>query len=313
MKKILLSIIASVAVLTGYCQEFPVQPVKIITSLPVGSGPDNVLRQVSDRLSKKWKIPVIVDNRPGGAGGVGLLAYTQSPADGHTIYFSDSSVVISYPILYNNPDSIKNIKPLVPVTQNYMMLFTSSSTENFADLKSRMLKNSSFGSWGVGSAGHLAGLELNDFLTVQQMHVPYKDYNQWFVDVINQEVTYGYATIASSVKMVQANKIKYVAYLGASRHPDFPDVPTLHELTKHNFKYTTAWLAFYIHKDVSSVVSSKLEKDIREVLVSNEIQAAMAIMNYRPWNVTLVEFEKSVADETKSYLYLTKKHNISIK
>jgi len=312
MKKILLSIIASVAVSTGYCQEFPTQPVKIITSLPVGSGPDTLLRQVSDQLSKKWKVPVIIDNRPGGAGGVGLAAYTQSPADGHTIYFSDSSVVISYPILYNNPDSIKSIKPLVPVTQNYMMLFSSVNTSNFADLKSKILKNSSFGSWGVGSAGHLAGLELNDFLNVQQIHVPYKNFNQWFVDVGNQDVTYGYATIASSVKMVQANKIKYVAYLGSSRHPDFPGVPTLHELTKHNFKYTTAWLAFYIHKDVSLPVSSKLEKDIREVLVSSEIQSAMATMHYRPWNATLVEFEKSVANETNAYRHLTKKHNISV-
>jgi tripartite-type tricarboxylate transporter receptor subunit TctC len=190
---------------------------------------------------------------------------------------------------------------------------TSTNTTDFADLRSKILKDSSFGSWGVGSAGHIAGLELNDFLNVQQMHVPYRDYNQWFVDVSNRDVTYGYATIASSIKMVQSNKIKYVAYLGTSRHPNFPDVPTLHELTKHNFKYTTAWLAFYIHKEVSSTVSSKLEKDIREVIGSNEIQTAMAAMNYRPWHTTsLVDFEKSVADETKSYRYLTKKHNISV-
>lgn len=312
MKKLLLSICISMFALAGHCSDTLSQPVRIITSLPVGSGPDVLLRKVSDQLSKKWRTPVIVDNRPGGAGGIGLTAYNQSTPDGYTIYYSDSSVVVSYPILYKNPKIVEDIRPLVPVTRNYMMLFASQNVEDFRDLKSKIIKKPTFGSWGVGSAGHLAGVELFDFINASYTHVPYKDYNQWFIDVSSQDVSYGYSTIASSVKMVQSSKIKYIAYLGSSRHPNYPNVPTMLELTGHKFQYTTAWLAFYVHKTAPDSITSKLEKDIREVLKSPEIQDAMLAMHYQPWNAGLNEFNTSVSTEIETYIRLAKKHNINI-
>jgi tripartite-type tricarboxylate transporter receptor subunit TctC len=255
---------------------------------------------------------VVVDNRPGGAGGVGLTAYNKEPANGYNLYYSDSSVVVSYPILYNNSEIVKNILPLATVTQNHMMLFTSVNVNNFQDFKNKLSSKSTFGSWGVGSAGQMAGLELNDYLDVAAVHVPYKEYTQWFSDVSNQNILYGYATVASSIKMVQANRIKYIAYLGASRHPSFPDVPTLTELTHHKFKYTAAWISFFINKDVPANISVALEKDLKEVINSAEIRSVLNSMNYSPWNIDNSEFAKAINSETQVYQEITKKHNIVI-
>lgn len=310
MTRLLLTIFLFIAPALVFGQNFPSQPIKIITNLPAGSGPDALLRQIADQLNKKWKVPVIVDNRPGGAGGIGLTAYNKEPATGYSLYYGDSSVLVSYPILYNNPKITENMLQLAPVTLNHMMLFTSVKVNNFQDFKSKLTTNPTFGSWGVGSAGHLAGLELTDYLNIPGIHIPYKEYTQWFTDVSNQDVLYGYVTIASSVKMVQANKIKYIAYLGATRHPNYPEVPTLFELTNHKFKSPSAWISFFINKDVPKNISTILEKDLKEIINSSEIQSALNSMNYGPWNIDNVEFVKTIASEIQTYRELTKKHNV---
>jgi tripartite-type tricarboxylate transporter receptor subunit TctC len=311
MKKILLTLILLAGTCLSHASTFPDKPVKIITSLPVGSGPDNLLRQISEQLSKNWNVPVVVDNRPGGGGSVGLMAYNKEPANGYSLYYSDSNVV-SYPILYKNTEIIKNIRPLAPVTLNHLMLFTSPKTKNFHEFRNKLGNNSTFGSWSVGSTGHMAGLELGDFYKIKLTHVPYRDFNQWFIDVSNQDVLFGYSTIASSSKMEQANKIKYVAYAGPTRHPSYPDVPTLTELTHNQFRYTTAWISFFINKGVPNDVATILERDIRVALRSPEVQATMKTLNYNPWNVSLQEVDKTVSSETQVYRDLVKRHNISI-
>jgi tripartite-type tricarboxylate transporter receptor subunit TctC len=113
---------------------FPSQPVTIIIGFPAGSGPDAVLRTISDQLSKKWSVPVVIQNRPGGNGAVGINAYSKEPADGYSLYFSDNNVPVSYPILYNSPKATENLKALVPVTRNEMMLFTNADVKDYRAL-----------------------------------------------------------------------------------------------------------------------------------------------------------------------------------
>ena len=291
MKKILVVIFALVlsTVCTAQNITFPSRDVKIITSLPAGSGPDILLRTITNQLSAKWKTTVVTENKPGGAGAIGLLAYNKEMPDGYAIYYSDSSVMISYPTLYNNQEIIKNIKPLTPVTQNY---------------------NPIFGSWGVGSAGHMLGLEVSDFLNIKPTHVPYREYGQWYTDTSSGSLSFGFSTIASSTAMEQAGKIKYFAYAGPTRHPDFPNVPTLRELTKHQFGYTTAWVAFFINKNVPQEIVTKLSQDLVDVMTNNTVKLQLKKLKYNPWQVSTTEFEQIIFTETKVYKQISTKHNI---
>ena len=312
MKKILLVIFALVlsTICTAQTITFPSRDVKIITSLPVGSGPDILLRTITNQLSAKWKITVVTENKPGGAGAIGLLAYNKEMPDGYTIYYSDSSVMISYPALYNNQEIIKNIKPLTPVTQNYMMMIGSPKIKDFKELETVTQNNPIFGSWGIGSAGHMLGLEVSDFLNIKPTHVPYREYGQWYTDTSSGSLSFGFSTIASSTAMEQAGKIKYFAYAGPTRHPDFPNVPTLRELTKHQFGYTTAWVAFFINKNVPQEIVTKLSQDLVDVMTNNAVKLQLEKLKYNPWQVSTTEFEQVISTETKVYKQISTKHNI---
>lgn len=312
MKTIVTLLLGMCFALSAQAAEWPTRPVQIITPLPVGSGPDVLVRSLAKQMSQKWNVPVTVDNRPGGVGMLSLRAYGQAKPDGHTIYYTDSTPLVSYPILMNQFDSIKNLRPLLPVTRNDMMLFTSPAIKSFDHLKLALKNKSLFGSWGVGTAGHLAGLELLDTLKVTGVHVPYRMYNQWMADVSNQDITFGFATIASSVQLVKTNKIHYIAYSGSSRHPDFPDIPTLLELTKNNFLLTSAWMAFYTHSNLPSEVFDKIENDLQTIMRSPETATALAAMVYDPWVGSSDDLGRSVRQETKVYQNMVKKHKISI-
>jgi tripartite-type tricarboxylate transporter receptor subunit TctC len=231
-------------------------------------------------LSAKWKITVVTENKPGGAGAIGLLAYNKEMPDGYTIYYSDSSVMISYPALYNNQEIIKNIKPLTPVTQNYMMMIGSPKIKDFKELETVTRNNPIFGSWGIGSAGHMLGLEVSDFLNIKPTHVPYREYGQWYTDTSSGSLSFGFSTIASSTAMEQAGKIKYFAYAGPTRHPDFPNVPTLKE-SGHDVALE-AWVGIAVPKATPSAVVARLEKSIRVAMSQPAIAASFVRIGADP-------------------------------
>lgn len=291
---------------------FPDKPVKIITSLPVGSGPDSVIRFLAEKLSKKWNVPVVVENKPGGSGAVALNAYNKEPADGYTIYHGDASNFISYPILYNNEKITENIEPLAPLAIVDMMLMTSPKNQNFAELTTAIKKNPTFGSWGIGSPSQIAGAELAEFLNIPSTHIPYKDYSVWLVDTGNQVVTSGFIAVGSAAQLEKAGKIKFIAFTGNQRDPQYPNVPTLTELTGKKLNIVRPWTAFYINKSVPDNVKQKLHRDFTYELNQPETAERMHTLYYKPWKITISEFNKFLNEQYNLYKSLVIKYNITV-
>lgn len=308
-KKILLAALISVASVAQAA--FPDKPVKIILSLPVGSGPDVIVRKVAEQLTIKWGQPVIVENKPGGNGIVALEAYKKEPATGYSLLFSGVGEIITYPILARTEDSVANLEPLIPMMRSEMMLITSPSNKNLDDVRDAFKKNSSIGSWGVASPPHLNGLELSQYFGTAVTHVPYKDYNQWFIDVGAGQVTWSFATMASAGKLEKAGKIKFVAITGDKRDPDYPDVPTITELTGKKLELKP-WVAFYVNKAVPVGTQKKLTEDIIEAVNSKPVVDALLSMTYKPWKINQSEFQTYFASQTALYKKLINQHKITI-
>jgi tripartite-type tricarboxylate transporter receptor subunit TctC len=131
MKKLLAVLLMSLATVVT-AQTFPNKPVKIITSLPVGSGPDTISRKLAEKLSNKWGVPVVVENKPGGNGAVAFGAYADTAADGYTILSGDAGNFVGYPILYNKPEALSTIEPLTGQNMTNMMLVVAPSIKNLA-------------------------------------------------------------------------------------------------------------------------------------------------------------------------------------
>jgi tripartite-type tricarboxylate transporter receptor subunit TctC len=312
MKKLLLLLLLSIS-LNASATDYPTKPVKIIVSLPVGSGADVVSRKIAEMLSKKWSVPVVVDNRPGASGGVALEAYIKEPANGYTLMFGDSPAFISYPILWHKEETLSNIEPLVPVFKSDLVLAVSPQIANFADLKTEMIKNSNFGSWAVGSPSHFMGLELSKVFGIPTTHIPYKEYGPWFVDLSTKNLAFSFVTIASTKHLEKAGKLKYLAIGAPTRDSRFPNLPTVSELTGTRVNSINVWDSFYILKSVDPLIKKQLSQDIREVIATPEVQQTLATIEYVSiGNMSLTEFNKLVTQDTTSYKKLIKEFNISI-
>jgi tripartite-type tricarboxylate transporter receptor subunit TctC len=310
MKKLLSLLLATI------CFVAVAQPVntpkKIITSFPVGSGPDVLARKIAENLSEQWKHPVIVDNRPGANGTIAMDAYLAESAAPQSIYLAQNDNFISHPVLYNTQKYLQSMKLLSPVFKVDLVLIASPEVTDWQSLVALSKQRVSFGSWGVGSGGHIAGLELAEHLGVPAVHVPYRDYSQWFIDVSSKQLLYSFSTLASTAKLEKAGKIKYIAFNSNKRDPDYPNVPTLRELTGKTIG-SQQWIGFYIHADTPNSITNKLHRDIQTVIKSAAIQETFDSLNYRMWLATPSEFEKQIYTDRETFLRAYNRFNITVK
>jgi len=314
MKKFIVVLMALTLFAGNAVASFPNKTVKIITSLPVGSGSDVVARKLAEVLSEKWRVPVIIDNRPGASGGVALDIYNRESADGHTIGYFDGGAIIGYPIMYNKPDSITAIEPILPFWTVHLTLFASTQIKDFAALKEEIVKNPTYGSWANGSAGHLAGAVFGSVFDVSMNHIIYKEFGTWYVDTSNKIVTYGFGSISSSKGMVQLGKLHYLGILAPSRDPRYPSVPTIKELTGKDLPEPPAFLAFFIHKNVPVTVKKQIELDMREAAADPRVKELLSKLDMTSIsNMTLNEFNLQINRQVKEFNQISQKFNITVK
>jgi hypothetical protein len=314
MKKFIVALMVMTVLAGNAFADFPNKTVKILTSLPVGSGPDTSARKLAEVLSEKWRVPVIIENRPGASGGVALDAYNRESADGYTIGYFDAGSIVGYPIMYNKPESIANIEPVLPFWTVYLTLFTSTQIKDFNTLKEEIAKNPTYGSWGNGSAGHLAGASFSSLFDVSINHIVYKEYGAWYVDTSNKIVTYGFGSIGSSKGMVQIGKLHYMGIIAPRRDPAYPTVPTIKELTGKDLPEPPSWLAFFIHKNVPSTVKKQIESDMRNAALDPRVKELLSKQDYTPYsNMTLTDFNLQINRQVKEFHQMSQKFNIVVK
>ena len=313
MKKIIATLVLAFLSVNAMAQNFPSKPVKIVLSLGVGSGPDVMARKISEVLTEKWKQPVLVENRPGGAGVIGLNAINNEPSDGYTLGFLDGGSVVSYPILYKNAEPISRLEPIAPVLDANMALFASSQIRNYDELKQEIAKNPSYSSWNIGSIGHLLGAEFGASLGNKSMtHVPYKDFGQWQADVSTRQVPYAFGSTGTTKNMVQAGKTKLIGIAALQRDLRYPDVPTVKELTGKNITTLIAWCSFYVSANAPTAIKTQLERDLKEAVADPRVQETMTKFDFIPIHtMSLADFKRKVKNDQDQYQSIVNNFNIT--
>ena len=276
------------------------QPIKIVSNLPAGSAPDVVARKLADTLSAKWHTPVIVDNRPGAAGVVALEAYLNEPADGNTILMLDGGAWGTMPILYHKEEKFARLQTLAPLYSNDWVLATPAKIKTLAELRTAVQARPFYGSWGIGSAGHFCGIEIARALDIKTTHVPYKEYGQWFADIVNGELPYSCTSIGSSEQYKNSGKLNWMAITANTRDSGFADTPTIKELLGPKVHIDSAFIAFFVHDTAPSARVRHIRADIKEALATPEMQQAVATVRGKTWNSNIDEFNRFI-DKTISY------------
>jgi tripartite-type tricarboxylate transporter receptor subunit TctC len=272
IRTLLCSIAFALLADAALAQTFPGRPVRVIIPFPPGGAIDILVRAASAELSSRWGQPVVVDNRPGAAGNIGVEAAARAPADGHTLLATINPTFTSHRFLYRtlpyDPD-----RSFVPITAMasgdlFVLAHPSLPVKDLKELvhyaKSRP-GSLAYGSYGKGSQPQLVLETLNAQAGLDLMHVPYKGIAPAVSAGIAGEVQLVMASAGTAGPSIRAGLLKPLAIASARRAALFPDVPTTAEAGYPDLLATVRF-ALFAPTGTPPVIVQKIGDDVRQLL-----------------------------------------------
>jgi tripartite-type tricarboxylate transporter receptor subunit TctC len=309
-----------VAALGAHAQDaFPTKPVSLVTAFAAGSGPDAVLRHVADKLSKDWKQPVTVINRPGGGGFVAIDSVRHLPADGYTLLQLDSEHLSALPLLYKSKNfvTLDHFDPVAPMFRTPFLVAVPSGSpwKNVGDLVAAAKAapgRINFGSWGVGSPGHLGGEEMQLLTQTDMSHVAFRETSQLFSSVATGDVHWSFGSIPSSQGMYKAGKIRYLAVAAPRRIPQMPDVPTMAEAGGPAGLEVNSFVSLVAPKGIPQAIAAKIQADVVKAEAEPDVRERFNTFAFEPLTWSPAEIRRNADAKYKVYEQLVKRKNITL-
>ena len=269
-------------------QGYPEKPVTMIAPFPAGGSVDLVARAVAQQMSKSWKQPVVVANRPGAGGNIGAEAVARAAPDGYTLLMGTTALASS-PALYSRLtyDVTRDLAPvsLVVTMTNVLVVHPSLPARSVQELlalaKARPGTLNS-ASAGVGSSNHLALVLFNTMTGADIAHIPYKGAAPAVADVMGGHVAMTFVPIAPAVPPVKSARLRALGVTGGTRSAALPAVPTISEAGVPGYG-ATSWNALLapgptprdiVLKVHGALVESLRAPKVKEILLSSGADAA---------------------------------------
>ena len=267
MKTLIASLVLTAC--TSVCAAWPEKPIKILVGYTAGGSTDVVARILAPRLSEKLGQPVVVENKPGGAGDLAAEVMLQGPADGYTLMMSTVALhAINPGLLKQNFHPLDDFAPIAFVCSYPMIMIASPQTtfRTLPELRSFTASTPAFySSSGVGSPGHLSGELLRNRAALNLTHVPYKGGAPSVVAIMSGEAQVNFATLPAVVPQIRGGKVRAVALASKQRNPAVPEVPTMSEWGMADFEVGT-WSALIAPKGVPAEVVQKVNAAVNALL-----------------------------------------------
>ncbi|MBP0638822.1 tripartite tricarboxylate transporter substrate binding protein [Cupriavidus sp. AcVe19-6a] len=303
----------------AHAQAFPSRAVRLISPFPAGSGPDAVSRLLGEQLGKAWNQPVIVDSRPGGNGFIAMEAGKRAPATGHELVVADVGHLAINPGLFKRLPYDPR-RDFVPVTGLYRTAFfivvsQQSPIRTVPELIAAAKKAPdavTYGSWAVGSTGHLGAAQLEAATGTQMLHAPYKDTAQLYTAVANGEVTWALGTYATAGPLIQAGKLRVLAVADSVRSPVLPNVPTLAEAGGPAGLEASSWVALLAPAGTPPATVSAIGKAVRTALGDPDVKAKLATFGFSPAPGSGDDVAEWVARDSQRYAELIKRTGATV-
>lgn len=262
-------------------QSFPDKAVKIIVPLPPGSPPDVLARVVGEGLAKLWKQPVVVENRPGGTGSVGLQALVRSPADGYTagVMFLTHTVIpeLMGPLPYNTATDVDPVANAVWL-YNVLVVPAGSPIRSLQDLVARARAQPgalTYGSGGNGSPAHLVAESFCQATQTRMLHVPFRGPAEAVTGLIGAQIDAMFATVSTAAPLIKGDKLRALAVTSPERLAPMATVPTVRESGVQGLELKE-WEGFVVPAGTPKAVVARWNQDVFQVLSQPEVRARLA-------------------------------------
>ena len=261
----------------AFAQAFPTKPVKIIVTAAPGGTTDIASRALSDILGKELGQSVIIENKAGGSGIIGIQALLAAPPDGYTMAMGNIGPnAINYSLYKNLPYKMDDMEPITIVIANPNVLVVNPDVpaKTVAELVALAKANPgkySFASSGRGQSIHMSGELFRTQAGIDIIHVPYKGAGPALADLLAGQTNMMIDNLPSSMQYIKAGKLRALAVTSKTRVAELPDVPTMIQSGYPNFE-VTAWFGLFVPAGTPKPVIDKLYVAVKKALETPEIK-----------------------------------------
>jgi tripartite-type tricarboxylate transporter receptor subunit TctC len=284
-------------------QTYPSKPIRVIVPFPPGGGTDIMARDVSQKVAALTGWTLVVDNRPGAGGNLGVEAVAKSPPDGYTLVLGQTSNMAINATLYPKLpyDPQKDLAPIVLVAKAPLVLVTAAGSP-FKTLDDAVKAAKSkpgainFASPGNGTVAHLTSELFQKAAAIKLQHIPYKGAAQALTDVISGSVELYMSSVPTLLAQIRQGKLRALAVTSAKRVDDLPDVPTIQELGYPGFDAST-WFGFLAPAGTPNEIVAKLNAEFNRALQQPDLRKKLADQGAEPIGGTPAQFAALIRDD----------------
>ncbi len=279
-------------------EAFPKRAVRMVIHIGPGSSMDIVGRVLGQRLSETWGQSLIVDNRAGAGGTIGMDTVAKAPTDGHTILFASSSMAIAASYYKKLPfNALTDFEPITQISSRYNVLVVPvnsnlNSVKDVIALAKAKPGTVSYGSGGgSGSSDHLA-VELFGLMAgLQLLHVPYKSGPQAVMDMIAGQTVIYMGGLPISLPLIKTGKVKPLAVTSAKRLPQLAELPTIAEAGVPGFE-VNVWYGLLAPHGTPKTIVEKISADVSKIVKAPEMRERLAGLGADAEGTTPTEFQR---------------------
>ncbi|HEY4069565.1 MAG TPA: tripartite tricarboxylate transporter substrate binding protein [Burkholderiaceae bacterium] len=295
---------------------FPSKLVRIIIPTAPGGSMDALARVIAEKMTASWGQQVIVESRAGANTVLASSAVAKAPADGYTALFTISGFVQNLVLMPNPPYKASDFAPvsMVAILPIALAASTSLPANNLPELVqlARARPDAlSFGSYGVGSGGHIIGEGLNKAAGITIRHIPYKGEAASLPDLIGGQISLAYGSVGFYANQLGGGKVKVIAVASPKRLKAFPNVPTFAEGGFADVNLP-GWAGFFLPAGTPSPIVDKFSAEVRRIVSLPDVQAKIAAFGYEAAGSSREEFTQWVASDIQRWGAIVRANHITL-
>jgi tripartite-type tricarboxylate transporter receptor subunit TctC len=311
-----LAAVAALSAAALAAQAFPDKPVRILVPQTPGGASDTLARIMAQKLGEKWNQPVVVENKAGAGGNLGMEAVAQSPADGHTLLMSYVGTHAINGALYKklpfDPE-----RDFAPVATLATLPFVAVSRPDapfrtIAELVAAARKEQlTYGSAGNGSVNHLLGEMFGSAAGVKLQHVPYRGAAPAMQDLIGGRIHLVFTSLPSVSGAIKQGTLRPIAVTSARRAASFQDIPTIAEAGFRDFD-VNPWFGLFAPARTPPQVIARINADVNEILQSRDVQERFMGQGAEPYLTSPQEFARVLKADIQKWGQVVKASGASV-
>ncbi len=308
-RRTILALTAAAFVTPAFAQEWPTGPVHVYVGFPAGSSPDLLARIITEPLSEKLGQPVVVENKPGAGGVIGIQQMLANAKDGHAFGTSINGPLTTSARLVPDLgyDVAKDIAPVALMATSPLVLAVNGESPatdlaSFVELAKAEPGALSYGSVGQGSGAHLTAELFNADAGIEMLHVPFASYAEVTTSIMGGEIDAGFMAPSAALPHVEGGKLKMLGVTSSEPFAQIPDVPVIAGNAGLPADFNAdLWNAFIAPAGTDPAVIERLNTEINAILTDEAVQKKLLDMGWQAAGGTADDLSKRIAADTEMW------------